>query len=58
VTKQLIIYVTFTDESDFDYTRRKCIDTVENYLYELADSEKLDGEFTIDWDVADITEEQ
>jgi len=54
--KQLVIYVTFTDESDFDFTRTKCVNAVEELLYELEDAERLDGGFTIDWDVADIEE--
>lgn len=52
--KTLVIYVEFSDESDFDAFRERIVGVVENEASELMDDEEApyaDGEIEVGWDV-------
>ena len=53
MTKHLTIYVEFEEDDDFDYLRQSCVYAVQNVVDEASESDKLDGEVTVDWDVED-----
>jgi hypothetical protein len=50
---ELLIIVGFEDESDFDFARAKCVGAVEELLNELDEEGRLDGKWTVDWEVVD-----
>ena len=50
---KLIITVTFTDPSDFDFARNKMVSAVENVADELEEEKRLDGTCEVDWEEGD-----
>ena len=49
----IVITVNFEDAGDFDYYRKRCVDSVEDLLDELNEEGKLDGDFHVSWDTED-----